>query len=352
MSLKRAYCKKCKTKNDSIRIFEVNSEATVCYCPHCMAESDPQDVINNYNNYIQKQIDEAFEQLFVKTEFQLAYQLFAHILEIDNDALEARFGRILSLIYLSKLRRARFLDAALLIKEEASIYFRKSKNQVAYAKFIKRANTAVDEYYSTFKKKLSVKTYYYDDECIKLMYKRTQEVLDFKSFLLGEVNFINSKHENEDNMVIIRDLESQIDMVKMDMAAKAMAVDGYTYGLAGFGNDGVALLGHNTQPERVKLKFFRRKSLGNSDKKVALIKDGVYPDNTKVWHFIRNSIPCEIVFGTLTLLSIGAFFLFSNKTIKLISLIACGLFFVAGLTLLIVQLVYRHHLKKRGHLIN
>ena len=36
--LKKAYCPKCKATNELYPIFDVNPEADVCYCPHCMSE--------------------------------------------------------------------------------------------------------------------------------------------------------------------------------------------------------------------------------------------------------------------------------------------------------------------------
>ena len=48
MALKRGFCTHCQ--GDEIqRIFNVNKEAEICYCPVCAHPMQPKDAIVNYN---------------------------------------------------------------------------------------------------------------------------------------------------------------------------------------------------------------------------------------------------------------------------------------------------------------
>ena len=44
MALKKGFCTHCKGDED-LRIFDVNKDAEVCYCPHCMAAMPPKEAI-------------------------------------------------------------------------------------------------------------------------------------------------------------------------------------------------------------------------------------------------------------------------------------------------------------------
>ena len=51
MALKRGFCTHCQ--GDEIqRIFNVNKEAEICYCPVCAHPMQPKDAIVNYRNLI------------------------------------------------------------------------------------------------------------------------------------------------------------------------------------------------------------------------------------------------------------------------------------------------------------
>ena len=44
MAIKKGYCTNCNKHDESRRIFDVNSEARVCYCPHCGKKYRPKIV--------------------------------------------------------------------------------------------------------------------------------------------------------------------------------------------------------------------------------------------------------------------------------------------------------------------
>ena len=101
--LKKGFCTHCEG-DEKLRIFNVNKEADVCYCPHCMKEMQPKQAIKDYGDLISSYLKKASKYLFESTEYLLAYQTFAHIIDLDETIKVARFGRVLALVYLSSLR--------------------------------------------------------------------------------------------------------------------------------------------------------------------------------------------------------------------------------------------------------
>lgn len=352
MSLKRAYCTKCHNKNDKIRIFEVNPEAAVCYCPHCMAELEPADAIQAYDNRIDKMLKEAQTVLYQQTDYALAYSMFAQIIELDNSNIDARFGRIISLIYMSKLRRTRFLDCELMTKEETTSFFHKASAYEKYAKFLIEVNHATDSYHKLLKKKLTFRNYFYDDECIKLFYKRDNEIGELKRFILEEATWLNAKHESNEMTELVATLDKDIKENEKEASSKFYAVDGYLYGLAGFSNDGTPILGHNSKPQNLKIKRSPKKTLGNSDRKTKVISDDVYRGNMQLYSFSKKVICWIVIHAILAVASIACFFLIKTKPYDLVSLIAAGYFTFCTLLLLLFMLLAKHELKKRYRLIH
>ncbi len=250
MSLKRAICTHCHPyhKNGKVRVFDVNPEATVCYCPYCERKLDPQEAIDAYTQMLRKKGVHAYKILYEQTNYPLAYQTFAQIIELDPTYIEARFGRILSLIYLSGLRRTRFNDATLLLKEESKLYFHKIKDLNRYIRFLTRANDAVDEYNSRFRRKLVVRGYYYDEDCIQCMYEHVKSIVEFKINLLEECEIMNGKVDNDTLKNLTKKIRDQITFIENELSTPVLSIDGYTYEVAGKNDLRFLLLIKKTSP--------------------------------------------------------------------------------------------------------
>ena len=100
---KKGFCTHCRGDEKS-RIFNVNKDAEVCYCPHCTHAMKPKEAIGNYTWLISSYLKKASSALFESTEYLYAYQTFAHVIDLDDTVKVAYFGRLLSLVYLSTLR--------------------------------------------------------------------------------------------------------------------------------------------------------------------------------------------------------------------------------------------------------
>ena len=85
MAFKKGFCTHCKGDERS-RIFEVNKDAEVCYCPHCTHAMTPKEAMNNFTWLISSYLKKASKALFESTEYLYAYQLFAHVIDLDETA--------------------------------------------------------------------------------------------------------------------------------------------------------------------------------------------------------------------------------------------------------------------------
>ena len=180
MSMKKGYCPKCKkTKDEKKRVFDVNSEASVCYCPNCLTAYKPSVAINEYNNFLSDKITTAFYQFKTIGKFEKAYKTFANVLEFEPEHAIALSGRIISLLYLSTLRKVYFNDCkSLLIL--AKHRFSLITNREIYKQLLSSLNTAIEEYHHNLTKRLTFKGYFYDAECLKLFIIRLNEIREFK----------------------------------------------------------------------------------------------------------------------------------------------------------------------------
>ena len=79
-SFKKGFCTHCKG-DERARIFEVNKDADVCYCPHCAHTMKPKEAIGNYSYLISSYLKKASKALFESTEYLYAYQTFAHVID-------------------------------------------------------------------------------------------------------------------------------------------------------------------------------------------------------------------------------------------------------------------------------
>ncbi len=190
MATKKGLCPHCKTRRMDHRIFDVNPEASTCFCPVCMQEVEPKVAIDKYNNYIQKLLDKANNTLFVTCDPEVAYREYADVIELEPKNAYALLGRILCLIYMGKVRKS-YLNEAYSLLEHTSY---EGCNLKEYIAFIKKINFALDEYETVLKKKLTFKSYFYDIECLKLYWVHLYNVIKFKELLLAMVSELKKRY--------------------------------------------------------------------------------------------------------------------------------------------------------------
>lgn len=349
-TLKKAYCPRCHTDNEENRIFSVNPDADVCYCPNCMAELKPKDVIEEYNWFITQKIIKADRLLYQDTKFYEAYCSYAHIIEIDPDSVRARFGRILSLIYMSTLRKSHFVDAKLLLQREADQYFHRIRDQLNYAKFLLKVNHALKEYQKHLVRRLTVKERFYSEECVELYFLRLNEIIQVRELLVDELTRIYSKDNNDKINRILYSVQNSLDKDDRLLKERVITADGNRYKFVKF--NGRRQIFINVLDEKVNaLTRFVKYKLDENEKKGKLISDKIYPDNTHLRSLIRTIVPFIVLF---TLTSSGALVLYFFAEEKYKPYLLFGSIGGFGIVLILVILfaVWKWQLNKRRHLID
>ena len=152
------YCKKCQIYGEPPRFIDVNTEHSVIICPKCGTRMTPKQAMTNYDNFFEGLYKEAEILLFRARNYQGAYKAFAKIIDYRPDDVIARYGRILSLVYLSTLRHTYFNESLLMFSEERKKYLRDKRYRLQYFTFIRESNKAVDKYRILLKKRLVYKT--------------------------------------------------------------------------------------------------------------------------------------------------------------------------------------------------
>lgn len=350
-SLKKAYCPYCKTENELDRIFIVSPDAEVCYCPNCMTEFKPKEVIDNYNYFIATKLTRAERLLYRDTKFYEAYCAFADVIDIDSSICKARFGRILSLIYMSKLRKSNFINATLLLDSEADQYFRKLKDQTPYVKFLSRASIALDEYEKRLHKKITVKDRFYNEDCVALYFQRLHEIIEMKKLLLEELQKSWAKTSEARTENVIRNVEETVNLLNVKFNNSVATTDGVRYKVEKVVSPKqilVAALEERLNP----INHYVAYKLDENEKRGRLLNDKVYPDNIHITRLIKVALPFFIVFYLLA----GVAFMFpiisKGNTYDLPSFIVSGCSLAAAISWMVLYIVWKAQLSQRHHLID
>ena len=344
MAMKKGYCVKCKTDNPRSRIFKVNSEAVNCYCPRCMTTYKPKDAIDNYNHFIDGLLKKSDVSLHVAMLPEDSYRNYANVLEFEPENVKALLGRLLSLIYLSTLRKSRFDDVLKLMSVDISRY-RLIGSRFDFSNFLRSANAAANFYTERMIKKLTFKGCFFDYPCLELYYCRIAEIKRFKLAIQDELKKIDQEKEAEF-------LDKSIEKCDRLLEKTYVLADGTSYVLTGFDKH------HNPKITKLDKTFntgldkYRLSTLDKNDKKLIVINDEIFRSNKVIYNFIKLAFLLGIIVGAIGLVSIivSLFFIGKNTFFILISLGAFLL--VAGGVLELLRYIFKIKIKKKRRFFN
>ena len=343
MSMKRAFCIHCKNVEDKKRIFEVNTEAKVCFCPRCMHKYAPINAVNNYNRMINKYLIKA--NYFLKNAMIIdkAYALFAYILEIEPNNLHAKIGRIVSLMYLSSLRRDYFLEAKSLIEVEKDRF-----HGVNIAPFYQNMILEIDNYLDTYKKqlykKLTIKDHFFDIDCVQLFFEKINHLLTMKQFLLNEAEFENME-------ALKTKIADDITSLNTILTSPVYTFDGEGHILTKVKNNIVLTnLGNN---DGVHLEKYHRSSLNYQNHKIQVINDKMFKTYRNLHYAKLIILPISFVNLLLALGFLVTYFVTNavgtSPSFKLFALVCLYItIFIAVISLFgfVSNLLIRRNIKK------
>ncbi len=355
MSLEKAFCPYCGDPDNKLSIFDAIPDADVCYCPYCMTKLNPNQAINAFNNLMAEMVKKADKVLYEKTDFLEAYHMFGRIIEINPDSFEARCGRLLSLLFLSTLRKSRMKDFLLLLDSENEYYLLKAKDKDQYIVFLQKADFAIDEYDKRFRKRITVHRYFYNVDCIKLYLERIKEILTVKEYILEQLESFNKKDKHYQNQgALYVKIRKDIAMKQRELADKYVIGDGTSYKLVEFTSNGNPLLARNEHKVRVSgiYSFNHVLEQESGHKKQKVIKDRVYPDNTHFYRLIKLSV--SVIFLLLIAVLVAlAFAYFGQEKLKYawIGYIVSGASLFGAIVLVALRIAWKRKVNSRRHLI-
>ena len=345
MALRKGFCTHCHGEEKE-RIFDVNKEAEICYCPVCLTAMQPKEAIDNYGNLISHYLKKASRYLFETTEYLLAYQTFAYIIDLNETIKVAHFGRILSLVYLSSLRTCKISFAFQLHKQETPRLFHYMENASEYYHFLSLLLDALDEYESRMKKRLTSHGYFYDLDCIVTYLRRCEEIRSYKEFINSEAVFFVESNKAEYKKIVDRTKKTGSIYQKI-FNDIFVTTDGYSYVFFKFGNDGTPLITLHSQSSGRVTRKIKPQHLLPKDNKKSGIRDDIYLNNLPLSRLVSISIPLAIIL--LIAAGTGVVFSFFMETFfqKMLLYVGSGAVLLFSLILFILHFAWKGRLRKK-----
>ena len=340
MAMKKGYCTNCNSHDESRRIFDVNSEAKFCYCPHCGKKYRPRIAIFNYERTINKYLRKAYFFLKNVGETLLAYNLFAYVLELEPTNRTAKYGRLLSLAYLSNLRRNRFKETKELLSiEKDDFHIKSTKDE--YAAFLLSLNHCIDDYVARVKRKITFRHYFYDPDCSKLYFKHVVDAIDLKRLIAEELSVI----ELEKQSSIVTDSIKELEAVFQE---SFFTVDGQEHRLMNFAKSGDPLIVNGKKKEdTTRILRYRMGTLDPEEKKKKYLKDPVFAlANLRMYKFFKISFVFFLLLGIAAISLLVVYFIFMKKNFAMFLLVLAIAFGVLAIIFFSLRLLFSARLKK------
>ena len=345
MGTKRGVCPYCQSNNLNHRIFLVNPEAATVFCPTCMREMEPKLAIDSYNKIIEKMLKKADHTLLVACDPVTAYRQYANVLEIEKNNSKALLGRILCLIYTSKVRVSYLVEATELLETITHKGVEELNNYVAS---LKKINFALDEYDQALYKRLTVRNAFYDEECLKLYLKHLYDIIKFKKNILGKLIAIKKDYASQDNEVLINMIDAKIEEKEVILKREHPLLVGTSYKY-------LKIMGEKVYLEQVNsketFKFLKKRlpSL-NETKGSRVIKDQVFKDYTPVINAMKMSSFFVVLFFLCAAgCGTASYFFYDRPDLLIFAILVslAGVFFVLFISFVLLHFIWRKTLKKR-----
>ena len=344
MATKNGVCPYCQINRLQNRIFPVNPEASTVFCPSCMREIEPKKAIELYSSIIEKMVNKADSTLFVACDPVKAYQEYAEVLEVEPLNSRALLGRILCLIYTSKVRQSYLVEANELL---GSITHKGAEEVAMYVNFLKRINFALDEYDLALLNRLTIRKYFYNEECLKHYLKRLSDIIKFKKEILDKLLQIKKDYVTQNNEVLINLISHNISEKESFLKSPKHLVSGEGYKYSKIVGDKIYV---DRLDEVVNTKIYKHRdyTLTDNGRGRNAIKDKVFKDYTPIIKAKKISIYLSIFLLLVSIAAGGcAYYFFANKILFPVFVSVSIVSFIAFLTLFILHLVWKSTLKKR-----
>lgn len=315
MATKRGFCPNCNLKNRS-HYFDVNPDAKIVYCPCCMKQLNPEEAIKAYDKHVDSLLRFADFTLYEIGNPEQAYSAYAEILEFDSSNTLAFLGRLMCLLYMSKIRKSYIKDVAVMLEVEEDQYHKKEES-AKYVQALMKMSNVVDLYRHILEKKLTLKSYFYDEDCLRLYLKHFNDINHFKETLLSEAKYIARRFDEQKAELLVNMLEIQIEeQTRLMNDSEYILVNGDHYKFDHMKRNGeVEITKLENKHTSTKLTRYRLASLENKQN-YRYIKDIAFRNYTKVI-FARKVAVWVLLIGFLLAAGAGvaSYFFFGTDYI-------------------------------------
>ena len=337
----KGYCTSCNKDNEGRRIFDVNSDTRFCYCPHCGKKYRPRVAIANYQRTITKYLRRARFFLSNAGEFQYAYNLYAYVLDLEPTNKTAKLGRLLSLGFLSTVRRNRFTEVLQLLEIEKELFHDKQFAHEQYNEFLIHLENCTETYLINVKKALTLKGYFYDVDCIKLYFKHIKDVIELRRLIMSELMLIGVST----NLSIITEETKELEKA---YNTTCFTVDGQDHSLAHFAKNGDPIIVNGVKQVDTRLSRYRMSTLDvNNKKKLNIIPDKAFPVfYSRAFRTSDVAIPMCVVNLAIAITLLVFYFILIKLTCAPYIMMCVVFFALIGLSFLGMRIFFGILLKK------
>ena len=346
MATKRGMCPYCKSRH----YFLVNPEATVCFCGN-YHQMEPELAINTYENYVNNAVAKADDTLEVVCNPILAYKEYADVIEFDDSITKAYLGRILCLVYMSKVRKAHIDDARILLNTGTDKYFKKPSDAPLIISYLRKTVRVVEDYLTAVNKRLTFRDYFYGLDCLTLYLTHVQEVIDFENEVLETALFVKKKYESEKIDALLNFLDEKISSKERILKDYShILVTGDYYKFNKIEHDKTASVVQVPKKHiDTKTSRYRMASLDIAENKTKrYIKDEVFKDYTDTIRARKFSFFWFGLFYTLAAASGICIYAFKDDfTLTIVSILGLSVFFILGTIFLILNLFWGSLINKK-----
>lgn len=336
METKKAYCYLCTTGDDKSRIFDVNSKLETTNCPICGKQLVVKTALQAYENRFKELIKKASIKLNEESDFYGAYKMYANVIDLDSKNVDAIFGRIISLLKMSTVRVSKFEDAALLFTIASKTEYIQNSHLATHLEFLQRIVNISKIYLTRIFKKLTIKNYFFDGECLHLYLSRVDEIIALLSLVLKELENLQSRFKDaQEIQPKIKSVQSFIDKLGDESNRNYVIADGATMVVSRTPSGQLLLTRNDSNMINTKFQDYRLSSLYPVNRDLIYIKDVVFPNRSSIYHLNKYALPTAsisfvlaLVFSLLTIFSepkiafgvIAGFFLVSSIVFGIIKL--------------------------------
>ncbi len=298
MPFVKAFCPYCNKEHRVEDIIYINPSREKRYCPNCLKEIKVKEAIELYKNHINKLLHDAYFTLDRVNEYYKAYLKFANILRYQPDCIQAREGRILSLVYLSTITHSQIKNAQTLFEIDGPKYCRSHKNN-GYYNFLKTLNETINTYELTYYEHLTKDNQFYDGKCIRVFFPAVLDVIRFKESIINELDVLaKRKNPPEDIKEFRETIKSQISDYKYDLRHDTYpSPTGVVYNIVGFDEiSGNILLSRapNLLDPKIDHQRYGQLDFFKEEKKVP-IRNVIFKGNAPLYHLVNMLKPLSIL---------------------------------------------------------